>query len=339
MNAMRASVVIPAFNAQNSLARCLAALQAQTLAPDEYEIIVVNDGSTDATAQLVASFHTARYLAIPRAGAAAARNRGASIARSPILLFTDADCQAQPDWIEKMLGAFEDSTVVGAKGVYHTRQREWVARFVQLEYSEKYERMRRARTIDFVDTYSAAYRREIFLENHGFDESFPTASVEDQEFSFRLAQQVLKMIFVPDAAVYHLHAATLGAYARRKFWIGYWKVRVHTRHPSKLWHDSHTPPTQKLQTMLFLGMCALVLAIPLISFAWIGFLVLGIIFAASALPLVVFVARRDAPIAWLAPIMIGVRAGALGLGLVAGVLGQFGLRWLLKESHARKNQL
>jgi cellulose synthase/poly-beta-1,6-N-acetylglucosamine synthase-like glycosyltransferase len=328
---MRASIIIPAFNAHRTLARCLTALDVQTLAPNDYEVIVVDDGSTDATASLVAFFHRARYIFIPHAGAAAARNRGASVARGDILLFTDADCEPQPDWIEKMLGAFADPRIVGAKGTYRTRQREWAARFVQLEYAEKYERMRRARTIDFVDTYSAAYRREIFLQNHGFDESFPTASVEDQEFSFRLVRQGHPMVFVPEAIVYHQHAATLGAYLRRKFWIGYWKVRVHILHPSKLWHDSHTPPTQKLQTLLFLGMLALIFVIPFVSLAWVGELALTIIFAISALPLVVFVARRDAPMTWIVPLMIGLRAGALGLGLAAGMLGEFGLRWMLKK--------
>jgi len=335
---MRASVIVPAFNAQKTLARCLAALQTQTCSPPTYEIIVVNDGSTDATLQPVSSFHPARYISIPHAGAATARNRGASMARGDILLFTDADCEPQPDWIEKMLRAFDDASVSGAKGTYQTRQPEPVARFVQLEYEEKYARMRRAPTIDFIDTYSAAYRREIFLEHHGFDESFPTASVEDQEFSFRLAELGHKMIFVPDAIVYHEHPVSLGAYWRRKFWIGYWKVRVHTRHPSKLWRDSHTPPTQKLQTMLFLAMLALGVVIPFVSVAWVGLLLLAILFAISALPLIVFMARRDARVAWMAPMMIGLRAGALGLGLAAGMIGEFGWRWF-KRSNASNNRI
>ena len=59
---------------------------------------------------------------------------------------------------------------------------------------------RRRTQIDFIDTYSAGYRREIFLENGGFDPIFTTASVEDQEFSFRLAQKGYRLVFVPGAA-------------------------------------------------------------------------------------------------------------------------------------------
>lgn len=331
---MRASVIIPAYNAETTLARCLVALAVQTLPPQDFEVIVVDDGSTDATAQLVASFDRARCISFPRAGAAAARNRGAHAAQGPILLFTDADCAPLPDWMDKMLAVFADPQVVGAKGRYLTQQRQPIARFVQIEYEEKYARLRRAQTIDFVDTYSAAYRRSVFLENHGFDESFPTASAEDREFSFRLARQGYKMVFVSDAIVFHEHTATLGSYLRRKFWNGYWNVRVHARHPKKLWKDSHTPQTQKLQTILFLGILIMLLAVPFSSLARLAVLGAIALFVLSALPLLALVLRRDAAIGWVAPAMIVLRSGALGLGLAAGAVGEFVLRWKTVPSNS-----
>jgi cellulose synthase/poly-beta-1,6-N-acetylglucosamine synthase-like glycosyltransferase len=250
------SVIIPAYNSEETLAQLLHALESQTVPSEKYEVIVVDDGSTDATANLVASFHWAHCVSIPHSGAATARNRGASAARGEILLFTDADCEPQSDWMEKMLAPFADTRVIGAKGVYRTREQGMTARFVQLEYEEKYERMRNADQIDFIDTYSAAYRRQVFLSNGGFDESFPTASVEDQEFSFRLARLGCRMVFIPDAIVFHPHDSSLGAYLRRKFFIGYWKVHLHTRHPTKVWRDSHTPPTLKLQILFLLATLA-----------------------------------------------------------------------------------
>ena len=77
-----------------------------------------------------------------------------------------------------------------------------VPRFTQLEYEDRYDRMAGVESIDFVDTYSAAYRRDIFLANGGFDRTFPTASVEDQEFSFRLTEKGYRLVFVPSAKVY-----------------------------------------------------------------------------------------------------------------------------------------
>ena len=93
-----------------------------------------------------------------------------------------------------------------------------------LSIEDRYDRMTDVESIDFVDTYSAAYRRDIFLANEGFDSTFPTASIEDQELSFRLTEKGYRLVFAPAAKVLHHHNHTLSAYIRRKFFIGYWKV-------------------------------------------------------------------------------------------------------------------
>ena len=244
---VRVSVIIPVYNGAAALPASLCALQRQTCPPDE--VIVVDDGSTDGSADVARGFGVC-VISQRNAGPAAARNRGATVAQGDILLFTDADCVPAPDWVERMVIAFTDPAVAGAKGTYRTCQRELVARFVQAEYEDRYARMRLLQTIDFVDTYSAGYRRDVFLSSGGFDTSFPTASVEDQEFSFRLAEAGHRLVFVPDAQVFHTHDRTLGEYARRKFWIGYWKVRVVREHPDKLVRDSHTPQVLKVQILL-----------------------------------------------------------------------------------------
>jgi len=323
---MDVSVIVPAYNASRTIEQCLAALLAQNFPRDAYEIIVVDDGSTDATPEIVARFPMVRLIRGEHRGAAAARNRGAQHARGDILLFTDADCEPTPDWLAQMLAPFADDQIAGTKGVYRTRQREWIARFVQLEYAEKYARMARARFIDFIDTYSAAYRRDVFLRNDGFDESFPGASVEDQEFSFRLARQGYRMVFAPQAVVYHRHVTSLGAYAKRKFWIGYWKVHVHTRHPGKMWRDAHTPTTLKIQVAL----CGAFLALLVIGFVfpvgWLAAVICATLFLITALPLLVLIAQRDPVIVLIAPLMIAVRAAALGSGLALGILAEIGRR-------------
>ena len=321
----RVSVIVPALNARQTLEQCLTALCAQTFERGEYEIILVDDGSTDATQEVAARFPQVRLIRTEHRGAAAARNLGAHQARGELLLFTDADCEPTPQWIETLSATFANPQVVGAKGTYRTRQRELVARFVQLEYEEKYAWMRRVETIDFIDTYSAAYRREVFLANNGFDESFPTASVEDQEFSFRLAEQGRVMVFVPEAVVYHRHAASLAAYARRKFRIGYWKVLVHRRHPGKMLRDSHTPPTLKIQMGLCLGIVGAAIAALFAPALWLLVGALVAVFVVSAIPLIVFIAGRDAPVALTAPFLILLRASALGAGWVAG-----SMMWLRK---------
>jgi cellulose synthase/poly-beta-1,6-N-acetylglucosamine synthase-like glycosyltransferase len=321
---MHISVIIPTYQAAAVLPHCLNALQQQTFDRAQYEIIVVDDGSSDGTAEIaeqaLRGFPAAQVIRAKHSGPAKARNLGAWAAQGDLLLFTDADCEPAPNWIACFAQAFADPSISGAKGAYATRQRSLMARFVQQEYEERYDYTRRQATIDFVDTHSACYRRTVFVENGGFDALFPTAAVEDQELSFRLAARGYRLAFVPEARVYHRHSATLPGYFRRKYRIGYWKIHLLRRHPGKAVRDSHTPQIVKVQIGL-LG--AALVALPASWLHPIGLPIaigLWIAFGLSMLPLLIKIAQRDTPVLLVAPIMIVVRALALGLGLLTGAL-------------------
>jgi len=311
------SVIVPAYNAGDTLSSCLSALRAQSLPGAQYEVVVVDDGSTDGTADIARQFG-ARLICQQNAGPAAARNRGAQAARGQILLFTDSDCEPAPDWIEHMVAPFGDPELQGAKGAYRTRQKELVARFVQLEYEEKYDRLLRQPWIDFVDTYSAAYRRDVFLANGGFDDAFSAASVEDQEFSFRLARKGYKLAFVPTAIVYHTHDASLGEYWRRKFGIGYWKALLLRLHPERMIGDSHTPQSLKAQIGLAGLMMPMLLLVPWWPAVRWPSLAVVLAFVLTVLPFLVRAAPRGWAMLLVCPFLLLVRALALGSGLLVG---------------------
>lgn len=325
------SVIVPAYNAADTLDRCLQALLNQTAARDSYEIIVVDDGSLDGTADVAARYRAQGVQVIrqPNQGPAGARNSGAQRASpaSDLLLFTDSDCAPLPDWIANLSAPFSDCEAMGAKGVYQTDQPSPVARFVQIEYESRYDRMRGQERIDFIDTYSAAYRRDLFLQNGGFDVSL--RYLEDQEFSFRLAEKGYKLVFAPQARVYHRHDRDVLEYFERKFKIGVWKARITQRYPERIANDSHTPPTLKLQIVLLLLLAPLWLAGLLAwSQAWSPWwqmllgagLLAGLAFIASALPFLVSAWRKDPAVALIAPAMLIVRALALGAGYAVGSL-------------------
>jgi cellulose synthase/poly-beta-1,6-N-acetylglucosamine synthase-like glycosyltransferase len=294
-------------------------LNSQSVPRDHYEVIVVDDGSTDATADIAARYR-ARVLRQANRGPAAARNRGIAEARGEIILFTDADCAPAPDWIQQMTEPLASPEISGAKGVYRTRQEDLTARFIQIEYEDRYDYTARHEFVDFVDTYAAGYRRDTLVASGGFDTAFPFASVEDQELSFRLARAGHKMVFRPNAMVYHRHPESWLKYARRKYKIGYWKTLVLRFHPSKAWRDTHTPWNLKLQ-MLLAALSAPLTALTLVTrpYLWGLALTLGA-FVASAMPFVAKAWRRDRPIALLSVPVLYVRAWSLGLGLVAGYL-------------------
>ena len=312
------SIIIPAKNAEETLERCLFAVLNQIGLEESYEVIVVDDGSTDRTAEIVQGFD-AEAIRLDGEGPAAARNAGAEVAKGEILVFTDSDCEPDENWLSEMIDPFEDPNVIGVRGAYVTRQRELTARFVQQEYGYKYKRMARMERIDFVDTYSAAYRRKVFLENGGFQTAFPHASVEDQELSFRLARKGYRMVFKPEATVYHRHDRTIGEYFQRKFNIGYWKAFLLRWLPEKALSDSHTPMTQRVQTALL----GLTLVSALFGFFWAPAGIIAalsiLLFILTSIPIMRHVVSEDAELVFLVPLMLIVRAFALGAGLIAGL--------------------
>ncbi len=320
---LRASVIIPAYNAENVLPRCLKALESQTLLQDQYEVIVVDDGSSDGTAE-VAERAGANVLRLDHLGPAAARNAGAEIARAEILIFTDADCEPAPDFLERLLEPFGAPIISGARGVYRTQQRSLIARFVQLEYEERYQRIAKivaeSGAVDALDTSYAAYRRNVFIEAGGFDTRYLHAAVEDHELSYRLAHEGHTFSFVPTAAVYHKHVESLTQYARRKFKIGYWKAFLTKQYPEYALHDAHTTPSLKLQIVV-----AALLPLTLLAWrffpaaAWLA-LTLILIFFISAFHLLAHIYHRDASVLLVAIPMLVVRAYASGLGFLWGLI-------------------
>jgi cellulose synthase/poly-beta-1,6-N-acetylglucosamine synthase-like glycosyltransferase len=309
------SVVVAAYNAAATIGDCVAALSNQSMPRDAYEIIVVDDGSTDGTGD-IAEGGGAIVLRQAHGGPAVARNAGIAAARGGLVLTTDADCAPAPEWIHEMVAPLSDPTVSGAKGVYRTRQSSIAARFVQVEYEDRYDHTARHRYIDFVDSYSMAYRATVLAAGGGFDPRF--RYLEDQELSFRLAAAGHKMLFCPTAVVYHRHADTWLAYARKKCIIGYWKTWVLLLHPGKATRDSHTPASVKVQMLLAAAsLLATGLALATGALVWLPAAILAA-FALSAAPFVLKAWRKDATVAWVSIPALYLRAWSLGLGLLAG---------------------
>jgi glycosyltransferase involved in cell wall biosynthesis len=313
------SVIIPAYNAGHTLAACLAALKNQTYPADRFEIIVVDDGSTDDT-RAVAEAAGVQVVTIPHSGPAIARNQGAAVARGRFLLFTDADCVPVPEWLAALVRAVDQEGVVAAKGVYRTRQAGIIPRFVQLEFEEKYARMARQPFIRYVDTYSVAYRPVVFQQHGGFDPAFSHfRSLEDTELAFRLGQLGYRMVFAPAAAVYHTHAARLGDYLHKKFRYGLFYVQVFRRYPQRLVQHGYNPRYVQMQILL-VGLLGLLTPLALrIRWARPVLALVGLAFGASCIPLLRLARRLDpALLPWVVPLSLA-RAGAQAAGLLVGL--------------------
>ena len=319
MSNPRFSIIIPAYNAEKTLSACLESLADQSVAKEDYEIIVVDDGSTDGTAKIAKKFDV-KYIFQTNQGPAAARNKGAGAAAAQIILFTDADCVPDHNWIREMVSPFGDREIVGVKGAYKTRQTKLAARFAQAEFEDRYDLLKKSSTIDMIDTYSAAYKKDIFLSIGGFDESFPVANNEDTDLSYRLSASGHKLVFNPVAFVYHTHPDTFVKYLKLKFRRGYWRMVVYRRYPDKAVKDSYTPAVIKIQAML------MALSMPLFPLSWCvpallypALLLWGTIIL-SSFPFSIKTVKKDKIVGLISPAVILFRSLVFAAGGILGLI-------------------
>jgi glycosyltransferase involved in cell wall biosynthesis len=317
------SVIVPAYNAAITLPACLEALRNQTLPPDE--VIVVDDGSHDQTVQIARNFGV-QVLEQAHQGPAVARNLGIDHARGDIILLTDADCEPMPTWIAEMLRPFDDPRVMGVKGSYRTHQREIVAQLVQCEFEERYDRLEQRETIDFIDTYSAAFRLAVLRKLGGFDPAFPQANNEDVELSYRLAHSGCRLMFNRQAIVYHRHPFTWRSYMIRKIKRGYWRMMVYKLYPDKAVRDSYTPQMLKVQiALIYLIVGLAVLAFIFLPLLW-GVLAALISLWCSAIPFTRR-ARQQEKLPMIAALyFVFLRAVAFSIGVTCGMVGMIFFR-------------
>lgn len=313
----RVSVVIPAYNAEAEIQTCVAALLNQTLSPTTFEIIVVDDGSSDNTLDVLARLPV-RSIRQENQGPAGARNAGAAAANGEIIVFLDSDCVPNRDWLEQMLKPLDNDEVVGVCGAYRTSQTSRVARFVQFEFHERYRKLERKPFVDMVPSYAAAYRRETFIKAGGFLRELRMN--EDVELSYRLSAEHGKLVFNPRAIVYHIHPATWAQYFKIKFGRGFWRFRAYQMFPHKAVSDTYTPQNLKIQVLsvYLLGLCLV-----LTPFAPQFLLVAGGVFvlACATMSKMCMEAVRTSPeLSLFCLPLLWVRAIALALGTAAAAI-------------------
>jgi GT2 family glycosyltransferase len=226
------SVVIPTRDRAARLAAALEALRAQALDPKRFEVVVVDDGSSDGTEALLASAAAGdgapavRSLRLTGQGPAAARNAGWRAARAPLIAFTDDDCEPTADWLDELIRAAAASPgaiVQGATGPI-PRESELLSR----PFS-------RTRVIDgpspWFATCNIAYPRELLERLDGFDELFPEALGEDTDLGWRALEGGARVEFAPAAVVHHAVEDLGPAGYMRHALRGAYAVYAFRRHP------------------------------------------------------------------------------------------------------------
>lgn len=202
----RVSVVVPAFNCASFVAKCLGSLCAQTYPRDHFEIILVDDGSTDGTADHARAIARTwdgvlRVIQKANGGPASARNAGIRASTAEIIAFTDADCIAAPDWLEQVVGILAASDAAGAGGpIANCVPAGWVASY--LTSGRFYRHRVRGGEVDYLLTANVAFRRAALLDVNGFSE-LDGVWAEDADLSFRLRQARYQLLLARQGLVTH----------------------------------------------------------------------------------------------------------------------------------------
>ncbi|HET9837525.1 MAG TPA: glycosyltransferase [Candidatus Angelobacter sp.] len=224
------SIVIPALNEEKMIGRCLEALAKMDFAKERFEVILVDNGSTDRTREIAESFRDRLNLRIlEKRGVriSALRNFGAQEARGGIVAFLDADCLAPKDWLERMIALVpaQGAGIVGAHYLLPENS-TWVGRTWH-----RYQEAEKRGEVSHVPAGDLIMRREDFLRIGGFDESIQTN--EDYELCERARANGLTVRAVPEIGVVHLGTAqSLRAFFRKQAWHGTHVVKVFLRNIS-----------------------------------------------------------------------------------------------------------
>ena len=204
----RASVVISARNRVDMLKDCMSGLARQTVGLDAFEVVLVDNCSTD---DLAPVYHYARSLGLDirglrtqhDRGPAPARNLGVEAASAPLIAFTDSDCRPVPGWLESVCAAFDDPSVAMVSGPVLPKPEQSLSATSRVTFVTATEH-------PSFPTANLAIRRDVFLAHRGFDTSLSftdpfgrATEAADTDLAWRIIKSGHKRSFVPAAVIEH----------------------------------------------------------------------------------------------------------------------------------------
>lgn len=237
------TVVIPTFNRREVLAATLERLAEQTTA-FAFEVVVVDDGSTDGSAEVIRSFAARTPLAVteleqPNSGPAAARNRGIAAARGRVCLFLGDDQWARPDLVGRHCAFHRQrpeaeaallGLVVWAAECGPSPFMEWLGSHgIQFDFEQIRDHERLPGNLFY--TSNVSVKTEFMRAHGGFDEAFRAAAHEDIDLGLRLERAGMRLAYDPEAIAEHFHPTDLVATLERVRGVGHWARLLVERHP------------------------------------------------------------------------------------------------------------
>jgi GT2 family glycosyltransferase len=226
----RVSVVVCTYNGGSTLEQCLCSLRM--LDYPDYEVIVVDDGSTDDTGEILARFPDMQAVRQSNHGLSFARNVGLRLATGAVVAYTDSDCFADPDWLTLLVEQLEHSGAAAVGGPNLTPQDGWLAGCVAASPGQPTHVLESDQVAEHVPGCNMAFRREVLESINGFDSQFKKAG-DDVDVCWRLQQAGYWISFAPGAVVWHHRRQTVRTYLRQQSGYGEAEALLRFKHPDK----------------------------------------------------------------------------------------------------------
>ena len=227
----RVSVVVCAYNAAETLDACLRSLASLTY-PD-YEVILVNDGSTDATGDIARRHAHVRLIDVPNGGLSVARNIGLAHATGDIVAYIDSDARAEPDWLDYLVAPILTSEFVAAGGPNIVPPDDsWFAQCVARAPGSPNHVLFDDVVAEHIPGCNMAFRRSVLLALDGFNPIF-RAAADDVDLCWRLQARGWRIAFAPAAVVWHHHRGSVRAFWRQQVGYGEGEAWLKPLHPEK----------------------------------------------------------------------------------------------------------
>ncbi len=319
------SLIIATYNRKDELEGLLSCLTKQTLPTESYEIIVIDDGSTDSTPNFLKEMvnsgkRNLTFCCQINSGPGAARNRGMDMARARIFPITDTDCRPFPDWLKQLIQPFNDEkigVVGGAEDGHGSDSQLMHAIHFCMTCSITTGGIRGKKGVKlaryYPRTFNMAISRKAFLETGGFK---PLYHGEDIELSFRIKKAGFTVSYNPDAKVFHKRRCSMPQFLCQVFKMGEARVNLACMHPQML-EILHIIPSLCIILSVFL----LVLSF----FSVLGLKILILLFFSGIcftclMELYAFRQRKNIEFLILVPIIFFLQQFGYGTGFMWGLL-------------------
>lgn len=226
------SIIIPTFSRPDMLKKCLYSMSLLQYPRDKFEVIVVDDGSSDPIAPLVKTYQNGLNIQLVsqrKAGPATARNSGAGQAKKEYLVFTDDDCILTPDYLSKLALRLqnEPEAMIGGHTINALPHNLYAATSqLLINYLYTYLNIP-PQKISFFTSNNLTVSAKQFHAIGGFDTSFSLAAGEDRDICDRWHNAGFKMLYEPKLIVYHAHHMNLGRFWRQHFNYGRGSFHFH----------------------------------------------------------------------------------------------------------------